>query len=103
MKLLRKFVRFYENNPENMRIYDAVCNYKSYGFRSESDMILEALRKYLSGGIINLSLEEFADLIADRLQSKITVSSTVINEANNSDVHSDEEVYDTALSFLDSL
>ena len=86
-----------------MRIYDAVCNYKSYGFRSESDMILEALRKYLSGGIMTLSPEEFADLIAERLQSKITVSSTVINEANNSKVHSDEEVYDTALSFLDSL
>ena len=103
MKLLRKFVRFYENNPENMRIYDAICNYKTYGFRSESDMILEALRKYLSGGITNLSPEEIADLIAERLQSNLTVCSPVENGDSKKESHSDEEVYDKALSFLDTL
>ena len=45
-----------------------------HGFRSESHMIIEAVRSYISKKTFNLTPEELADLIAKRLSGTILIS-----------------------------
>ncbi len=103
MNSIRKYVRFYENKPEDMKIYHELCKYESYGFRSENQMILEALHRYLFDRITNLSPEEFADLIVDRLSGKFELTSDRSPASSVESKTDDSDIYDAALNFLDTL
>ena len=101
MNVKRKTVRF-QDNLQDLAVYDAVSDYKKYGYRSESHMIIEAVRKMLNNETSNLDPEKLADLIAKRLSGKLTVTSlnTEITTEND-EVPKEEAAYDAALSFLE--
>ena len=46
--------------------------------------------------------KKMADLIADRLSGKLSISSIQIIDQNKEDVPTEEDAFDAALSFLDS-
>ena len=102
MSVIRKTVRFHKGNAADMQVLDAVCHFKEYGFRSESQMIMEALRCFLSGTVSNCSPEELADLIVDRLRQSLAIP-VVTSPMETMYTGSSDETYDAAMSFLDSL
>ena len=103
MNIKRKTVRF-QDNLDDLAVYEAVSNYKKYGYRSESHMMIEAVRKMIGNKSSDLDLKKLADLIADRLTGKLTA--TCINtclETEPEEVSKEDAAYDAALSFLDNL
>ena len=46
MNVKRKTVRF-QDNASDLAVYEAISNYKSYGFRSESHMVVEAVKQFI--------------------------------------------------------
>ncbi len=100
MSVKRKTVRF-QDTPGDIAAYDAINNYKSYGFRSESHMVITAISNYLSQKEPSLSPEEFADLIATRLSGLLTVSSQTLTPADTKPT--EEEVFNTALDFINTI
>ena len=103
MSVIRKTVRFHKGNAADMEVLDAVCRFKEYGFRSESQMIMEALRCFLSGTVSNCSPDELADLIADRILPRMSMPAPMPPSDGQDDQSSEDAVYDAALSFLDTL
>ncbi len=103
MRVLRKYARFHDNNAADMEVFDAVSNYRKYGFRSESQMIMEALRHFLSNKLSDCTPEQLADMIADRLQERIPISHIETPVPENNSIESDDAMYQAALSFLDTL
>ena len=49
MNVKRKTVRF-QDNASDLAVYEAISDYKSYGFRSESHMVVEAVKQFLHKG-----------------------------------------------------
>lgn len=43
MNVKRKTVRF-QDSLSDLAVYDAISDYKKYGYRSESHMVIEAVR-----------------------------------------------------------
>ena len=101
MNVKRKTVRF-QDLPGDLAAYEAISNYKSYGFRSESHMVITAVTEFISKEKSNLSPEELADLIAARLSGSISLlPQTNVDQARNTT--STDEIYNAALSFIDNL
>ncbi len=100
MTVKRKTVRF-QDNVSDLAIYEAISDYKKYGYRSESHMMIEAVRHLLKNDSSDFDAEKMADLIAERLSGKLTVTSHPVNIEKPKEPTS-EEAYDAALSFLDS-
>ena len=46
MNVKRKTVRF-QDNLSDLSVYEAITNYKKYGYRSESHMVIEAVRRQI--------------------------------------------------------
>ena len=103
MSIIRKTVRFHTGNPADMEILDAVCRFKEYGFRSESHMIIEALRVFLSNPASNCSPEELADLICERIIPRLSIQAPIPPAPETADQSSEDAAYNAAMSFLDSL
>ncbi len=103
MGSIRKYIRLYENKDGDMKILEELSKYQEYGFRSEGQMIMEALRRYLSNDISSLTAEELADLVAERLSGKIILPSDNATISSANPATDDNDVYDAALSFLDTL
>ena len=61
MNMKRKTIRF-QDNASDLYIYEAICDYKSLGFRSESHMVIEAVRQMLSKKASDLTPEELAEI-----------------------------------------
>ncbi len=99
MNVKRKTIRF-QDNLSDLSAYEAITEYKKYGFRSESHMVIEAVRRLIGDSSTSLDAERIADLIAERLSGKLSIDagSTVKESEKN-----DEDAYDAALDFLDSL
>jgi len=103
MNIKRKTVRF-QDNLDDLAVYEAVSNYKKYGYRSESHMMIEAVRKMLCNKASDLDPEKLADLIAARLSGKLTTSSVNANiEAKPQEAPKENAAFDAALDFLNSL
>ncbi len=103
MNVKRKTVRF-QDNLDDLAVYEAVSNYKKYGYRSESHMMIDAVRKMLGNKSSDLDPEKLADLIAARLSGKLTASSiNACLETEPKEVSKEDAAYDAALSFLDNL
>ncbi len=103
MSSIRKYIRFYENKDDDMSILEKLSNYPEYGFRSEGQLIMEALRRYFSDDIKNPTPDELADMIAERLVGKLSVSQEATFAPITEQSKNDDDVYDAALSFLDTL
>ena len=101
MNVKRKTVRF-QDNLSDLAAYDAITDYKKYGYRSESHMVIEAVRRLLKGDAGDLDPEKMADLIAERLSGKLTISSQSTDTSPKEDTKTEEAAFDAALSFLDS-
>lgn len=100
MTVKRKTVRF-QDTASDMAVYEAISDYRSLGFRSESHMVIEAVRQYLKRDSRDLDPDALADLILERLSGNITVSSEAKEPASPEPASSDA-AFDAALSFLDS-
>ena len=70
MNVKRKTVRF-QDNASDLAVYEAISDYKSYGFRSESHMVVEAVKQFLHKGGSAIDSEELANLIVQKLSGKI--------------------------------
>ena len=101
MNVKRKTVRF-QDNLSDLAVYDAITDYKKYGYRSESHMVIEAVRRLINEDPAFIDAEKLADLIAERLSGKLTVSSPSADDTPNKDTKTEEAAFDAALSFLDS-
>lgn len=99
MNVKRKTVRF-QDNASDLAVYEAISDYKSYGFRSESHMVVEAVKQYIHKNPTALDPEELADLIAQKLSGKITISS---DSSTITDTPTSEDAFNAALGFLDGL
>ena len=101
MNVKRKTVRF-QDNLSDLSIYEAITNYKKYGYRSESHMVIEAVRRLINEDPASNDAEKLADLIAERLSGKLTISSQNEDTSPKEDTKTEEAAFDAALSFLDS-
>ena len=101
MNVKRKTVRF-QDNLSDLAVYDAITDYKKYGYRSESHMVIEAVRRLINEDPTSNDAEKLADLIAERLSGKLTISSQSTDTSPQQDTKTEEAAFDAALSFLDS-
>ena len=102
MNVKRKTVRF-QDSLQDLAVYEAISDHKKYGFRTESHMIIEAVRKMLNSKASDLDPEKLADLIASRLSGKLTATSiTTEITTEDEETTKEEAAYDAALSFLDN-
>jgi hypothetical protein len=101
MNVKRKTVRF-QDNLSDLSVYEAITNYKKYGYRSESHMVIEAVRRLIKEDSTNFDPEKMADLIAERLSGKLSVSSIQTSIPPKEDTKTEEAAFDAALNFLDS-
>ncbi len=101
MNVKRKTVRF-QDNLSDLSVYEAISDYKKYGYRSESHMVIEAVRRLIKGDSSDTDIEKMADLIAERLSGKLSVSSEITPALKKEDAPTEEAAFDAALSFLDS-
>ena len=101
MNVKRKTVRF-QDNLSDLSVYEAITNYKKYGYRSESHMVIEAVRRLIKGESADFDPEKMADLIAERLSGRLSLSSTSDNPLPKEDTKTEEAAFDAALNFLDS-
>ena len=92
MNVKRKTVRFQDNASD--------LDYKSYGFRSESHMVVEAVKQFIHKDGSAIDSEELADLIVQKLSGKITLSEVATDTA---DAPTSEAAFDAALNFLEGL
>ena len=97
MNVKRKTVRF-QDNASDLAVYEAISDYKSYGFRSESHMVVEAVKQFIHKD--GSDSEELADLIVQKLSGKITLSEVATDTA---DAPTSEAAFDAALNFLEGL
>ncbi len=101
MNVKRKTVRF-QDNLSDLAVYNAITDYKKYGYRSESHMVIEAVRHLINEAPAPNDAEKLADLIAERLSGKLTLSSQNTDTSQKEDTKTEEAAFDAALSFLDS-
>ena len=101
MNVKRKTVRF-QDNLSDLAVYDAITDYKKYGYRSESHMVIEAVRRLINEGSANLDVDKLADKRAEKLSGKLTVSSSFTAAQKSEDALSSEDAFNAALNFLDS-
>ena len=99
MNVKRKTVRF-QDNASDLAVYEAISDYKSYGFRSESHMGVEAVKQFIHKDGSAIDSEELADLIVQKLSGKITLSEVATDTA---DAPTSEAAFDAALNFLEGL
>ena len=99
----RKTIRF-QDNLTDMSVYEAISNYRKYGYRSESHMVIDAVYHFLKNDNDDLQAERLADFIAKRLSGKLIASKDIAPASLPTDDSTAEEAaFDAALSFLDSL
>ena len=96
MNVKRKTVRF-QDNASDLAVYEAISDYKSYGFRSESHMVVEAVKQFIHKDGSAIDSEE---LIVQKLSGKITLSEVATDTA---DAPTSEAAFDAALNFLEGL
>lgn len=101
MNVKRKTVRF-QDNLSDLSVYEAITNYKKYSYRSESHMVIEAVRRLIKGESADFDPEKMADLIAERLSGRLSLSSNSDNPLPKEDTKNEEAAFDAALNFLDS-
>lgn len=70
MNVKRKTVRF-QDSLSDLAVYDAISDYKKYGYRSESHMVIEAVRRLIKDGSSELDPDTLADKIAERLAENL--------------------------------
>ena len=66
MNVKRKTVRF-QDSLSDLAVYDAISDYKKYGYRSESHMVIEAVRRLIKDESSELDPDTLADKIAEDL------------------------------------
>lgn len=101
MNVKRKTVRF-QDNLSDLSVYEAICDYKKYGYRSESHMVIDAVRRFIQDGESDIDIDKLADRIAQKLSGKLTVSTTSQSVSKTEDTPTEKAAFDAALSFLDS-
>ena len=101
MNVKRKTVRF-QDSLSDLAVYDAISDYKKYGYRSESHMVIEAVRRLIKDGSSELDPDTLADKIAERLAGKLTVSPSAEPIPAKDDAPSTDAAFDAALDFLSS-
>lgn len=98
MNVKRKTIRF-KDNLSDLSAYEAITEYKKYGFRSESHMVIEAVRRLIGDSSSPFDAERIADLIVERLSGRLSINAGSITKESKKD----EDAFDAALDFLDSL
>ena len=93
MNVKRKTVRF-QDSLSDLAVYDAISDYKKYGYRSESHMVIEAVRRLIKDGASELDPDTLADKIAERLAGKLTVSTSAEPIPTNEDAPSTDAAFD---------
>ena len=102
MNVKRKTVRF-QDSLSDLSVYDAITDYKKYGFRSESHMVIEAVRLLIKNGNSDLDPEKMAELIAEKVAGKLSGVRLNLTEIPKRDEPTQKDVFDAALSFLDNI
>ncbi len=97
----RKTIRF-RDTPDEMAVYNAIKDFSSYGFRSGSHMIIEAVRRLIAKEDTGAySPERMAELIAEHLSKKLPDMQS--DPGYQNEHTSSNEAFDAALSFLENL
>ena len=101
MSSYRKTIRFQDND---VKIYQAIADYKKYGYRSESHLVIEAVKKLIFGDKYDGLSEKVARSVVEQLMPLLSEARP---EGNSSlcekKKDQDNEVYDAVMSFIDSL
>ena len=64
MNVKRKTVRF-QDNLSDLAVYDAITDYKKYGYRSESHMVIEAVRRLINEDLASNDAEKLIKIFTD--------------------------------------
>ncbi len=98
MSTKRKNISF-RDTPADMAVYAAISDFRSYGFSTESRMVIESVKYYITKKNSDFPIEELADMIAARLSKMNPVPAAQEDPpAENPDVNA---ALDAALSFLE--
>jgi len=114
MDITRKTIRFYDSEKDKVAL-EALNNYADYGFSSANDMVIGALyelARHQSTGISDITPNELADMIAERLSGKLhvvqatdtaTITTTTASLSVESlDIAQDDNGLDDALDFINN-
>ncbi len=98
----RKTIRF-QDNLNDLSVYEAISDYKTYGFRTESHMVIEAVKLLMKKSASDYTADELADKIVERLSVTLSNNCSLTIPFPESKPQTDESIYEAALGFLDTL
>lgn len=108
----QKTVRFYDDAPDDMSALQILDEYRKYGFSSARELVIAAINRYAQGdntsslGISSKDIDELSDKIVKKLKNlNVTISSDcgLTEENNNENGTDNNENYQKAISFMDTL
>ncbi len=98
----RKTIRFHDT-PDDMAVYDAICDFRKYHFRSESHMVIEAVRQMISKETDHMTAERIADIIIKKLGPGVMTNDIGNTPKPSPRSATETDAFDTALIFLNNL
>ncbi len=108
----QKTVRFYDDAPDDMSALKILNECRKYGFSSARELVIAAINRYAQGdntsylGINSKDIDELSDKIVKKLKNmNVTISSDcgLTEEKNNENGTDNNENYQKAISFMDTL
>lgn len=101
----QKTVRFYSDSKSDLEAYEKLEHFREYGFNSGRELIIAAINAYSqkeqsSSGI---DIETLAETIARKLSVSGITTISSNNEVETITEIDKSEVFDKALSFMESL
>lgn len=108
--MVQKTVRFYEESPDDAEALEILNNYRKYGHNNCREMIIASIISYSQKGQTS-SGEIDVDELAERIVNKLNLNIAAVSVASSSEIKQEDEYersnnednYNKALSFMESL
>lgn len=106
MLMKQKTIRFYDESKADMEAYEKLESFREYGFNNARELIIAAINAYsqkeeTSSGM-NMDIDRLADYIVKKMKME-GVASLTSNDKEPALESSNSDVFDKALSFMESL
>ena len=107
MLMKQKTVRFYEKSKADMEAYEKLECFREFGFNNARELIIAAVNAYsqkenTSSGM-NIDIDRLADCIVTKIKKEGVLTSTIDDEIELVTESANIDIFDKALSFMESL
>ena len=103
----QKTIRFYGDSKDDMAAFDRLRHYKEYGFYNEREFIIAAINRYSrqkdERPVEPIDIERLVELIVIKMGERGYQPAEPSTSAKVQDEDKDKELFDKALSFINSL